>query len=137
MARVLLAAMLATGLAGCAEAAAGSGEAERVTVGITDSSFEMSAVKASDGTVTFVIENVGTMVHEFEVFAGATADQELPIVANTADTSGLRVVDEVEDIVPGAVIELTVELEPGTYLLLCNLPGHYAAGNWSSFVVTR
>lgn len=124
-------------LAGCSSAAPDGATGTQVSVAITDASFDMDVIKAQAGTITFVVENVGTMVHEFEVFSGAEAGQDLPIANNVADTSGLTAVDEVEDIVPGSTIELSVDLEPGTYLLICNLPGHYAAGNWSQFTVTR
>jgi uncharacterized cupredoxin-like copper-binding protein len=30
---------------------------------------------------------------------------------------------------------LTVDLDPGTYTAMCNLPGHYAAGMHFQFVV--
>ena len=38
---------------------------------------------------------------------------------------------------PGATKALTLDLKPGTYLLVCNLPGHYAAGMWTVLTVTR
>ena len=37
-------------------------------------------------------------------------------------------VDEVENLVPDGRSTLTVDLSPGTYLVICNLPGHYARG---------
>ncbi len=96
--------------------------------------FDRAEVPA--GTVTFVIENRGTMVHEVEVFAGATPGLRLPVVAGVADTTGLTLIDEVEDIVAGTTTSLTVDLEPGTYLVICNLPGHYAMGMTIELVVT-
>ena len=32
---------------------------------------------------------------------------------------------------------LTLVLKPGKYLLICNVPGHYSAGMWSEFEVTK
>ena len=126
--------MLSMVLVACSSAADATGQT--VEVAIPDSAFELSLPDAPSGSVTFVIDNVGTMVHEFEVFAGAEPGQVLPLKAGVADTTGLEVVDEVEDILPGSSVELTVDLEPGTYLLICNLPAHYAAGNWAEFTVT-
>jgi uncharacterized cupredoxin-like copper-binding protein len=107
-----------------------------VAVRITDSSFELDVSSVVGGPVAFTIENSGSMVHEFEVFAGAEPGRVLEVVNGVADTTGLSVVDEFEDIIPGQTVMLRVDLERGTYLLLCNLPGHYQAGNWEEFTVT-
>ncbi|MDH4306619.1 MAG: cupredoxin domain-containing protein [Acidimicrobiia bacterium] len=119
-------------VAACSSAPAG----EPVAVEITDGAFNLDATSVDPGLITFEIDNAGSQVHEFEVFAGASAGQVLPLVDGIADTTGLTVIDEVEDIVGGTSTELTLDLAPGTYLLICNLPAHYAAGNWSEFTVT-
>ena len=130
--RTLLCAALLVSAVSCSAEPAGT----PVSVAITDSAFDLDTSTVSAGTITFSIENIGAQVHEFEVFAGAEPGQILPLDNGIADTTGLTVVDEVEDIVPGASPELTIDLEPGTYLLICNLPAHYAAGNWAEFTVT-
>lgn len=40
----------------------------------------------------------------------------------------VEVVDEVEDIEAGATTSLAVDLEPGAYVIICNVPGHYDSG---------
>ena len=42
---------------------------------------------------------------------------------------------EVEDIAAGKSKPLQVSLEPGKYVLICNLPGHYKSGMHSAFTV--
>jgi uncharacterized cupredoxin-like copper-binding protein len=42
---------------------------------------------------------------------------------------------EVSELEPGASGSLTVNLKAGTYLLICNVAGHYAAGMWTVFTV--
>jgi uncharacterized cupredoxin-like copper-binding protein len=42
----------------------------------------------------------------------------------------------IEDMEPGASGRMTVKLTPGTYILFCNVPGHYAAGQHIRFTVT-
>ena len=37
---------------------------------------------------------------------------------------------------PGAVMMLTLDLAPGHYAVVCNLPGHYAMGMHQDFFVT-
>ena len=48
----------------------------------------------------------------------------------------LEPVDEVEDIAPGTSASLSLDLEPGTYAVICNLPGHYANGMHTTFAVS-
>ena len=57
------------------------------------------------------------------------------IVFDTTNTAS-DLVHEIEDIVPGARAELVVDLIPGTYLVVCNLPGHYQLGMWAYLEVT-
>ena len=51
------------------------------------------------------------------------------------DTSNLNVVANTDNIHPGSIQDLTVDLTPGTYVLLCNLPGHYQQGMYASLTV--
>ena len=44
---------------------------------------------------------------------------------------------ETEEMQPGASKTLTLDLKPGTYLLICNVAGHYAAGMWTVLTVTQ
>ena len=41
-----------------------------------------------------------------------------------------------EGIAPGHVSWVTITLKPGRYELLCNLPGHYAAGMYAELDAT-
>ena len=44
---------------------------------------------------------------------------------------------EVSELDPGKSGSLTVTLNPGKYLLICNDPGHYVSGMWAEFDVTQ
>ncbi len=98
-----------------------------VAVTLGDDAVVLEPATVPAGSVRFEATNEGTMTHEFEIFAGATTT-DLPVESNVAVTEGLDLVDEVEDVVPGATASLTVDLEPGAYLVICNLPGHFANG---------
>ena len=44
---------------------------------------------------------------------------------------------EVADLDPGKEGKLTIDLAPGTYVLYCNIPGHYMSGMWKVLEVTQ
>lgn len=111
-----------------------AGERTVVTARLEDHSIELSQDTISDGAVTFHVGNEGTMIHELEVFAADNAD--MPVVNSVADTTGLRLIDEVEDIPPGTTRRLDLDPEPGHYVIICNLPGHYQAGMVTELEVT-
>ena len=99
------------------------------------------------GDVTFTITNDGPEdIHEFVVIATDLDAAGLPTDADGAvDESGegMTVIDEVEDVEVGATEELTVSLDPGNYVLLCNIyspdedEAHYAMGMYVAFTVTE
>ncbi len=99
------------------------------------------------GRTTFVIDNVGTMHHEMAIYRTDLAPGELPLtdegkvdeekaglVAEAVYTRPLRG-DEDHRIRDGRGVDYTVDLPPGKYVLLCNLTGHYTAGQFVAFTV--
>lgn len=108
-------------------------------VSVTDSSIAATPAALGAGDVTLNITNNGGTLHEVEVFtlpAGVDVNN-LQVAGHLAlvGAAGMEIIDEVEGIIPGAKPTLTVNLEPGTYALLCNLPGHYALGMRSTISV--
>ncbi len=109
----------------------------------TDMSITLSQPFAPKGRVSFLVTNAGTMTHEFVVLATDQAAASLPVVsfegeANRIDeeAKGVLNVGETGDMDVGAVQMLTIDLAPGHYIVVCNLPGHYAAGMRQDFWVT-
>jgi len=100
-----------------------------------------------DGTqpVSFVAHNGGSLVHELVVLqlsAGTSAgsmamgaDQKVSESASRAEASKPCGAGAGSGLEPGATGWVTVTLAPGGYALVCNLPGHYAAGMWAEFTV--
>jgi uncharacterized cupredoxin-like copper-binding protein len=82
------------------------------------------------GRVTLHADNQSKgMVHEVIVIRDE-GKKQLPF-----DPKSGRVVErklhslgEISDLKPGTSGELTLDLKPGRYLLLCNQPGHYKEG---------
>jgi hypothetical protein len=76
------------------------------------------------GPVDFAITNVGEFPHEFVVIKGdsyATLPQTPAGAVDEAQLPADAVIGEAEDIAPGASASLSVELEPGNYVFICNI----------------
>lgn len=128
--------LLGLGLAAVA-CGGGSGDAD-VVVTLHDDGITLSQDSVAAGELRFEGVNEGNLTHEFEVFGvpeGVDANA-LPLDGDTARADELlEVIDEVEDIAPGTSAGLTLDLEPGSYAVMCNLPGHYANGMHATFTV--
>ncbi|MGZ8697445.1 MAG: hypothetical protein ACXWZ1_08830 [Gaiellaceae bacterium] len=117
---------------------------------------EQTTVEA--GTVTFAVTNMGELYHEFIVYSNpdGVAPGDLPI--NDEDEADLveeNIIGEAPYATPPIVpsdkkpgdadhrirsggwgAELTVDLEAGDFILLCNLSGHYSkAKQYAAFTV--
>lgn len=113
-----------------------------VTITLAEWSVGASATTAKAGSVKFTVTNSGTILHEFVVIKTDLALTALPTDATgTVDEAGggMTVEDEIEDIPVGATQDLTVTLQPGAYVLICNIyddEAHYQQGMRNSFTVT-
>lgn len=99
-----------------------------------------SRSSAPAGAVSFEVTNTSKdTVHEMVVIHLKDPAQPLPYVGSDAkaDESKADARGEVPELKPGKSGKLTVTLEPGKYLLICNQPKHFAAGMWALFEVTR
>ena len=92
----------------------------------------------SPGLVTFSISNFGKAKHELVVLKTDLAPDQLKLDAEGGveeEQPNVTLVDEHEDIDPGQTVVLTVDLEPGKYLLLCNLTEHFGHKMYLSLTV--
>ncbi|HSD82737.1 MAG TPA: hypothetical protein VLG46_02705 [Anaerolineae bacterium] len=116
-----------------------STDRQRVEVGLSTFGIALSSDVIKPGKVTFVVKNNATdQTHEFLVTQTDHPQDQIPVEAGAAQFSedSLNVLGEVEDIDSGAIKRLTLELTPGRYVLVCNLPGHYQGGMHAEFTVT-
>ncbi len=98
------------------------------------------------GAVSFVATNAGSLVHELVVLplaAGAVAgarvvgdDGTVDEATSLGEASSPCGPGGGDGITPGTSSWLTVTLAPGRYELVCNVPGHYAAGMYTLLTVT-
>ena len=115
---------------------------QTIDAALTTYKITISKNTANAGEMTFHIHNDATdLTHEFVIFKTDLPEGELPltdegIVEEEAD--GVTLIDEAEDIEPGASTDLTVTLDPGNYVLLCNTDSdqlHYMHGMHVAFTV--
>jgi uncharacterized cupredoxin-like copper-binding protein len=115
----------------------GTGGGGGVGVTLADYSVTLDSTSLSAGDVTFNVTNDAGQVHEFVVVKTDLAEDALPLVEGDVDEESTEIspVDEIEDIEPGTSPSLAVTLEAGSYVALCNLPGHYGQGMHAAFTV--
>lgn len=115
----------------------GGGTAVDVT--LTEFQVQLSATDIPAGPVTFNVTNNGSVVHEFVVFKTDLAEDALPTddegTEVDEDASGLESMGEVEDVPVGGTDSFDATLEPGEYVGICNVPGHYGSGMHIHFTV--
>ena len=77
-------------------------EADRIAVSVSEDGCSPSTVETASGPVTFEVTNDGAETGEFEIIL-----------------DGTRVIDEVENIIPGFVVNMATRLDGGTYAMQC------------------
>ena len=131
-------------------AAADKGEVVNVELGESGSTYFVKPDRDSvaAGTVTFAVTNVGKLYHEFIVYSNEDDIDPGDLPVNEEDEADLveeKIIGEAPYATPPIVppdkqpgdadhrirpegwgAELTVDLEAGDYILLCNLAGHYS-----------
>ena len=92
-----------------------------------------SPAGATAGAITFTVRNGGKTRHEFVVIRTNVPADKLPVKNGRASEKGQK--GEIGNLNPGATKRLTLTLAKGKYVLICNLSGHYQAGQHASFTV--
>jgi uncharacterized cupredoxin-like copper-binding protein len=99
---------------------------------------DKATIKA--GETTFMVHNDAmSEEHEMVLVKLKSPDQKIEVVAgkDRIDEKKLKSMGEVSDLKPGAEGELKARLTPGSYVLLCNIKGHYQAGMHAQLTVTK
>jgi uncharacterized cupredoxin-like copper-binding protein len=135
IASLILAACSSSNVSGSPSASATTSRegGQNVSVSLNQWSVTPSTTPSS-GSVTFTVTNDGTITHEFVVLKTETLSADIPVGKFEGepnrineDTAGTNV-GETGDMDAGATKTLTIDLAPGHYVFLCNLPGHYQSG---------
>jgi uncharacterized cupredoxin-like copper-binding protein len=124
---LLAAALLASPLAA-------ESSATRVNLRLVEFKIQGGPLTAKRGAVTFAVKNNGTVAHELVVLKTTIAPSKLPVKRSKASEPGK--VGRVGPIKRGKSAALNLTLSAGKYVLLCNLPAHYQAGQRVGFTAT-
>jgi uncharacterized cupredoxin-like copper-binding protein len=132
---VMAVATLTFAFAACSSGSGGVKATER------DFSVNLDSSSQSSGDITFHVTNNGPSAHEFVIFKTDLPEANLPTRKENGqvivDESGPGVnhIDEIEDLNRGDTKDLTVNLKPGKYVVICNLPTHYQLGMHAALTV--
>lgn len=100
----------------------------------------MSKQDANSGKIVFHVTNKAVdQKHEFVIFKTDLPEDKMPVDENgdvNEDDPQVQHIDEVE-VEPGESKDLAVELQPGNYVMICNVSEnhHYMQGMHQAFVV--
>ncbi len=104
-----------------------------LTIRMTEYAFDPKDAVAKKGKVTISAPNDGQIVHELVLLKTDADPATLPKKGDEVDES--TSVGELADVEPGATKKATFKLVPGTYAMVCALPGHYENGMYGSLTV--
>jgi uncharacterized cupredoxin-like copper-binding protein len=129
--------------------ACGGGTSSATSVKVSESEWNIApdTAQVKAGTVTFNVTNAGTEPHEFLVIKSDLPTDGLPLDAsnNKVNEDILTIVVDSDIIAVGTPFKLSVKLDPGKYLFICNItenpPGqpvisHYQKGMRTAFTVS-
>lgn len=119
------------GMPGGSPAGASATKPGTVNVSLGEMWVRPNVASAPAGKITFAARNLGQVRHELMV-------ERIPIKMEAPGKPNERAaVGMIQDLDPGQTGKMTLRLKPGRYELFCNVPGHYAAGQQTTFTVTR
>jgi uncharacterized cupredoxin-like copper-binding protein len=106
---------------------------------VEESDFEIAVEPASTGAgeVTFEVTNSGPSVHNFRLVETDLAPDALPYDDETfqVDESQLDILATTTEFPSGETETVTAQLEPGDYVIFCNVAAHYESGMHAAFTV--
>lgn len=112
-----------------------------IDAALTSYKITLSQNDVGAGQVTFHVHNDATdLKHEFVIFKTDLPEDQLPLTPEgivDEEGQGVTHIDEVE-VEPGQAQDLTVNLEKGKYVIVCNIDStqqHYKHGMHVAFTV--
>lgn len=117
---------------------------ERITLVLKDFDVHPNTMQGKAGRLTLEAVNEGMSIHELVILKTDLNPSALPRKEATPhqgivteylvneDDARITTIDEIEEFPAGTSQKKTVVLDPGHYVLFCNIPGHYDKGMYAS-----
>lgn len=112
-----------------------------VAVNVAEFKVGLPATALTAGTKNLQITDAGTIQHEVLVFHpdASINPASLPLGPDgnvNEDAPGVNKISDGDNLDPGQTQTRQLDLtQPGTYVFVCNLPGHYRLGMWTTVTV--
>ena len=132
--RLLLALALVLAACGDGVAAFRPGDVQLV-VELTDYKVIPNVATVRAGETKIGVRNRGSQPHDLVVLRTDLAPDRLPYDAGKAKADESGSVARTKELRAGGTAAVTVTLEPGQYVLICNVAGHYRLGMRTSLRV--
>ncbi len=153
-----VAVLLFVGACAAGRAAPTPSTGEGITATLAEWRIDLSSALAPTGRVSFSITNRGAAPHEFLIIRTDMSAGDLPVKDNMIDVAAMGgpmgtamnmpgmspstgmahpagTVGVVDELAAGATALLAVDLTPGHYVVVCDLPAHYQQGMRVDFTV--
>ena len=104
----------------------------------TDMGIRATPAVVKAGEVTFEVTDTSQdLVHETILVPAPAKGKAVPYDEQKGliDEDAAGHLGEVSELEPGKSGALRLDLKPGRYALICNVPGHYVAGMWTIVTV--
>jgi uncharacterized cupredoxin-like copper-binding protein len=119
-------------------------DATQVDITLREWAVQTGQPSVEAGSVYFLVENVGPDdAHEFVIIRSDLGPLDLPFEDNRVPEDQVDIIDEIEPFTPESSASITVDMEAGRYLLICNITevedgeieSHYKKGMVAVFTV--
>ncbi len=118
------------------EAAGGAAHTDAINVTLSDFAIALSESEAhSDAPIEFVVANEGGTPHNFVIVKTDLAVDALPVEGGSVDESQVDVAGRIAQFDANSSQTETFSLGAGSYVLICNIPGHYQLGMSIAFTI--
>jgi len=122
-------------IAACAGAPEAAPTDSQVVAEMTDYKIAVNVPSAKAGKIKIGVRNLAAMEHSFEVIKTDLAPDKLPVDGASAKAKEDGKVGEIKSIPAGKSASVTVDLQAGNYVFICNIAGHYQLGMRTGFTV--
>jgi uncharacterized cupredoxin-like copper-binding protein len=128
-------ALLAILVASCGGAPEAAPTDSQVVAEMTDYKITVNVPSAKAGKIKIGVRNLAAMEHSFEVIKTDLPQDKLPVDGASAKAKEDGKVGEIKSLPAGKSGAVTLDLQPGKYVFICNIAGHYQLGMHTGFTV--